>query len=61
MRYDTRPPESLSEMITLAIADGRNPEPGLYLPLAEAWHRRYPAPPPRRPTRPLPRLFRPAA
>lgn len=45
MRYDTRPPESLSGLITLAIADGRNPERGLYPPLAEAWHRSYPAPP----------------
>ena len=45
MWYDTRPPERLSDLITLAIADARNLDRTRYLPLAEAWHRGYPETP----------------
>ena len=45
MRYDTRPPERLSDLITLATADARNLDRTRYLPLAQAWHRGYPETP----------------
>ena len=51
MRYDTRPPERLAGLITLAIADARKLDRARYLPLAQAWHRGYPETPDAAPSR----------
>ena len=38
MNYDTRPPEKLSDLIELAIADASRLDQTLYRPHSEVWH-----------------------
>ena len=38
MNYTTRPPEKLSDLITLAITDARRLDRDLYVPCATSWH-----------------------
>lgn len=38
MNYATRPPEKLSDLIALAIADARRLDRTLYRPFSEVWH-----------------------
>ena len=38
MNYITRPPKKLSDLITLAITDGRRLDRNVYVPCASAWH-----------------------
>ena len=38
MKYDSRPPEKLSDLIELAIADARRLDRTLYRPCSEIWH-----------------------
>ena len=39
MNYTTRPPEKLSDLITLAITDARRLDRDVYVPCASAWHK----------------------